>query len=188
MTSRVSYAPYGGDSVDLSRILGVLRESVVFYSVGRSMAADVEFPLGIGFLVIGIAGLWFVGRGSNQHPSWFRLIFLTGYALLPFALGSLASLVRPMIVSRHLMISAPAFCMVLALGVVGLSRRARPLGIAAGLFLVGAQVFSLGNYFFDYRYVKTDFPDAIHYVLDHTRPGDAVVLDGWGQPLQFWYY
>ena len=67
-------------------------------------------------------------------------------------------------------------------------RRASLLGIAAGLFLVSAQAFSLINYFHDQRYIKTDFRETVAYVQEHARPGDGIVLDSWSQTFQFWYY
>src|SRR5690606_15352982 len=111
-----------------------------------------------------------------------------GYILAPILLGYVVSQVRPMFQPRYFLVSGPAFILALALGLVGLARRARALGVVVGLVVLGGQIFALHSYFFDERYVKTEFPQGVTYVLEHLRPGDGIVLDGWGQRLQFWYY
>ncbi len=117
-----------------------------------------------------------------------RAAFLGSYLLVPLSLAFLFSLWRPMYAPNYFMVSAPAFYLALGLGVVGLFRLFPPLGVAAGLFLVGAQLSSVQNYFTDPRYNKAEVADAIQYIESHRLPGDGIVLDGWGQATQFWYY
>jgi len=181
----LSYTPFKRGTVDL---LAIVKESLVSYSLGLSMPQSTGFILSLGFLAIVIAGLIFAGRSAGIRPAWFIYSFAVGYLLTPITLGFLVSLFRPLFQARYVMVSAPAFYLVLGLGVVGLYTRARPLGVAAGLFVVCTQAYSLHNYFYDYTYAKTDFPKAITYIENHLQPGDAILLDGWSQTLQFWYY
>lgn len=181
----LSYTRFARGTVDL---LAIVKESLVRYSLGLSVPDDTGFSLSLGFAAIGAAGLWFACRGRHRLPIWLGVSFVFGYAFIPVVVGLLVSLLRPMFAARYLFVSGPAFYLILGLGVVALYRRLRILGVAAGLFLVAAQVFSLNNYFYDDAYVKTDFPNAVAYVQQHSRPGDAIVLDGWSQAFQFWYY
>ncbi|MDO8673274.1 MAG: glycosyltransferase family 39 protein [Dehalococcoidia bacterium] len=181
----LTYTPFKRGTIDL---LSIVKEGLVNYSLGLSVPRDTGFVLSLGFLAVVIAGLWFAGQIRDKFPAWLKYSFVAGYLLAPLTLGFLVSLFRPMYQARYFMVSSPAFFLVLGLGLVGLYRRAPLLGLAAGLFVVSAQSYSLYNYYYDYAYVKTDFADAVAYIESHGQPGDAIVLDGWSQTFQFWYY
>lgn len=181
----LSYTPFRQGLADL---LSVSRDAIERYSVGASMPPEQTSAISWGFLAIGAAGLWYASRPADRRTSWLRWGFVAGYALVPVTFGFLVSLLRPMFQVRYLMVSAPAFSLALGLGVAGLYRWRRPLGILAGVFLLTSQLVSLGNYYTDPRFAKTDFPAVITYVREHSRPGDGIVLDGWSQTFQFWYY
>ncbi|MCL4458777.1 MAG: glycosyltransferase family 39 protein [Chloroflexi bacterium] len=180
-----SYAPFKRGTVDL---IAIVKQSLTYYSLGLSVPADEGFRLSFGFLVIILIGLWFAGHDGHRYPAWFRRWFVLGYLLLPTTLGLMVSLLRPMFAPRYLMVSAPAFYMVLGLGLVGLYRKASLLGVVSVLLLVLTQGFSLYNHFYNYGYAKTDFREAVTYIERHAQHGDAIILDGWSQTLQFWYY
>lgn len=169
-------------------LLGNLRESLVTYSVGTSVPVDQAFPVALGFLAVIFLGLVAIRRGGGDFPAWFHELFATGYLLMPMLIGLLVSLIRPMFLPRYFMVSAPAFYLLLGLGLTSVFRRAWPLGIVLSIGLVATQAYSLDNYFFNPQYDKSEFSKAVTYVEQHTRPGDAIILDGWSQDTQFWYY
>ncbi|HEY8476829.1 MAG TPA: hypothetical protein VIN09_08180, partial [Chloroflexota bacterium] len=179
------WAPTAVGAVDF---VATLREALLFFSLGRTVPSEPWTAVALGFLGVAALGVWFVGPDGHRLPRWFRHALVLGYALAPVALAFLVSQVRPMFQTRYFLVSGPAFSLALALGLVGLYRRARPLGAAVGILLLGSQAYSLHNYFFDERYVKAEFPQGVKYVLEHLRPGDGILLDGWGMRLQFWYY
>jgi mannosyltransferase len=173
---------------DPAALVGMVGNSLAYYSVARSLDPALGARLALGFLGVAVVGLiasrW-IGRPS---PSWFRTAFLTGYLLFPLAAGFLISLFRSMYTPNYLMVSAPAFFLVLGVGVVALARILAPLAFVALIYLFGAQAFSLRNYFVDPAYNKSEVGDAMVYVEEHLRTGDGIILDGWGQTTQFWFY
>jgi mannosyltransferase len=169
-------------------LLSTVKESLVTFSVGTSVPGDPGTWIAFGFLAVMVVGLLSL-RTSNSHvPLWFRSAFLHGYLFLPLVLGFLISLFRDLFAPRYLMVSAPAFFLVLGLGVVGLFRVAPPAGAASCLFLIGAEVFSLHSALTNPDFNKAESADAISYVEQHLSPDDGIVLDGYDQETQFWYY
>ncbi len=168
--------------------ISLVEDSLRKYSLGWSMPREREASLSLGFLAVVAAGLLGAVSLKGRLPAWFRLLFVAGYLLFPLALALVVSLFRSMLAANYLMVSAPAFYLLLGLGVVRLGRSALPLGLAAAAFLFGAQGVSVHDYFVDPQYNKAELADAIRYVDQHLRPGDAIVLDGPGQATQFWYY
>lgn len=144
--------------------------------------------LSFGFLIVLVAGVWWVGKAKSTEPRWHRVLFAVGYLLMPMTVGLIVSFFRSMFDVRYFMVSAPAFFLVLGLGVVGLFRLFRPLGVLALLYVLGAQLFSLNNYYFNPLYDKAEFAKAETLIEKHLQPGDAITLDGWEQATQFWYY
>ena len=180
----VDYTRFNGSAVSLAH---EVREAVVQYSLGFSVPEGGGFVLSLGFLAIAAVGMYSALR-LGSSPGLLRCALISGYLLAPLGLGLLVSAFRPMFFARYLMVSAPAFYLLLGLGVVGCYHKSPLLGIAPGVFLLTTQIFSLQNYFFDPAYAKTDFEETASYIEHHARPGDAVVLDGWSQAPQFWYY
>ena len=165
-------------------LLRLAHDALLLHTVGPS-GDQLGFGVALGFLAVALIGLAASWRDGQWKPV-LRLSLLLGYACVPLALGLIVSQVRPMFEGRYLMVSAPAFFVLLALGVGGLFRLLAPLGILAGVFLLGAEGVSLHSYYT--TYAKDLFPGALHYALQHVQPGDGVVLDSADQAGQFWYY
>ena len=179
---------YSRPAVSLNAMLDVIGQALTEYSLGTSMPADVASRLSLGFLMIVGVGLLSTLFAPGRKLAWRPALFAGGYLLLPMALGLGVSFFRSMFLPRYFMVSAPAFFLLLGLGVVALLRRAWPLGVAATLFLVGAQLLSFSNSIVDRQYDKSEFGEATKYLTAHAQPGDGVILDGWSQATQFWYY
>ena len=179
---------YSRAEIDLPGMLNIVKISLVEFSVGLSYPPSLANSAALAFLVLLAVGLWGVGRSGAPWPVWRRYLLVVGYLLMPLALGGVASLSRSMFQTRYFLVSAPAFFILLGLGSYQISRVSLPVGIAATLLILGIQVQSLNYYFFDPRYDKSEPADAIERVAGLVGPRDGVILDGWGQANQFWYY
>ncbi len=127
-----------------------------------------------------------------------RFALLVAWLLVPLLGGIVVSLFRPMYAERYLIVSAPALLLLVAAGATGFSwrwagesaRRAlRALGALAVLALVAGAGLSLQPYYFDAKYLKSQYGDHARQVAALALPGDAVLLDGHSQVfLQRYYY
>jgi 4-amino-4-deoxy-L-arabinose transferase-like glycosyltransferase len=85
---------------------------------------------------------------------------------------------------RYLAVLAPVFLLVLAAGLAGLRR---PLRIAAALAVGLLWAASLGHHYFDPRYAKEDYRDALRLVAERGRPGEKVLAVGAEEPIYYYY-
>jgi hypothetical protein len=173
---------------DPATLIDVIRDSLIKYSLGTSIPHDLGARFALVFLAVLLIGFGSIRREPNWPPRWFRALFLAGYLLLPLSLGFIVSLFRSMYAPNYFMVSAPAFYLALGLGIVGLFRVARPVGVLTFLVVASLELVPLRSYFFDPQYNKAELADAITYVERSISPGDGIVLDGAGQAAQFWYY
>ncbi|HEX5416179.1 MAG TPA: glycosyltransferase family 39 protein [Chloroflexota bacterium] len=179
---------YSRAPVDFWGMLHTLGVSLVDFSIGTSFPAAAANTVALAFLVVLVIGLWGVGQRGSPWPAWRRYLLVVGYLLLPLTLGFIASFARSMFQPRYFLVSAPAFFLLLGLGVHRIWRISWPVGIAVTAFLIAVQLQSLTNYFVNPLYDKSEPADAVVRVGGLVGPSDAVILDGWGQSNQFWYY
>ncbi len=147
----------------------------------RRPAEQLLVPLGL--LCLGLLLLTWRRR-------WGVLLYLAGWLLLPVAAIFAVSLVKSTYLGpRHLLVASPAFYLAQAAGVAGLSRRWRPLGLAAlGVILVGMAA-GLRLQFSHPDFVKDDIRGAAAYLSRRVRPDDVVVLhDAIITPTFDYYY
>jgi hypothetical protein len=118
---------------------------------------------------------------SEAHRTWTHFdpggirsrLFLLLWLLLPVALVYLISLRAPVFEPRYLIFVAPAFYLLVALGVVVLARLSRTVG---GLLLAALLSFGLlGVWVQATTPIKSDFRAAAAYVVAH-RSGDAPIM------------
>ena len=87
---------------------------------------DISGVAGLG-LVLALIGIWMLRRvGRVDDATWLAV-----WALSPFAVGLVVSLVRPIYLDRYLIVAAPAFALLAGVAIVGLARRLRPIAVAA---------------------------------------------------------
>jgi len=184
---------YTRSPIQLPELIWIVWLTLTQFSVGTSVAQPLADRLSLGFLAVLGVGIWGLARpqrgkafpfGQRSRP----LLLVLGYLLLPLTLGFFVSFFRSMFQTRYFLVSAPAFFLLLGIGVAQFFRVNRLLGAAVLVFLVAAQLNSLNNYFFDPRYNKSEPSEAIQRVAQLATAGDGVILDGWDQVNQFWYY
>ncbi|MCL5025252.1 MAG: glycosyltransferase family 39 protein, partial [Chloroflexi bacterium] len=148
--------------------------------------------------LLGAGCLWWRARRSPHLMSSFPLV--AAWLVVPLLGGMAVSLVRPMYAERYLIVSAMPLILLAAAG-IGSIRWPRPgqpaftrivSGAAQGaltIAMLAGAVYALQPYYFDARFLKSQYSAHAHQVEALSRPGDAVLLDGHSQVfLQRYYY
>jgi mannosyltransferase len=134
----------------------------------------VSGAAGVG-LVLAVFGFWALRRGgSGGLASWLAV-----WALAPFVIALVVSIVRPVFLDRYLAIAAPAFAMLAAVAVVTVSRRVRigMVCVTAAATAAGLAVWysSAG----DGNWRGEDWRRATTTVTARADEADAVVVVPW---------
>ncbi|MGA9347799.1 MAG: glycosyltransferase family 39 protein [Anaerolineae bacterium] len=154
------------------------------------------------------------GGGGEQSQSLIPhlLIYLLPlfYCLFPVLMMYVLSLLRPAYRPKFFLVGSPAFCLILAQGIVRSSKvatskrlvtrflppascilRLAPcvlLPAACLIFITVASTKSLQNYHFDPQYARDDYRGIAQYISALERRGDAVLLNAPNQWEIFTYY
>jgi hypothetical protein len=112
--------------------------------------------------------------------------FLLLWLLLPIAVTLAVSIMKPVFLPRYLIVCLPALVLLAGAGIVRLPR------LAATAVLIGMVALSLegtANYYArDFDLLREDWRDATAYVLEHERPGDAILFHANQGRMPFEYY
>ncbi len=136
-----------------------------------------------------------------HHP-----LFLLGYTFLPLALIYAFSLWKPLYHVRYMFIYAPAFYILLAIGIWRIANskwrvanlelritnyelRITKIAVYAILLLLAlTSLYSANSFWFSPRYADDDLRGAVRYLSERWRPGDAILINaGYTYPA-FVYY
>ncbi len=110
------------------------------------------------------------------HCTLFTLIVLLP-PLLVYALSlTPVAFFAPKIQARYLLILLPAYTILLALGVIFLSRFSRPFAVFAILIVLGANAFVLNDYYSERR-LRDEYTTLANTINSFARQGDLVLLD-----------
>ncbi len=147
------------------------------------------------------------GKLFRLHPSAFRLppssflLFLLLWLVVPVASILLLSYQTPKFNPRYVMISWPAFALILSAGLTAgfgflkpETRNPKPqirtpqlFFILALLFIIFSWGFSLRNWFFAPEFSKDDFKHVAQFIRERYTPGDTVLLSS-GHFFPVWQY
>lgn len=97
-----------------------------------------------------------------------------------------ALLVPHLFLARYLSAVSPALCLLLALGLGVLRRRAALLFGISLTFLVAVNAYSLKNYYTGF--VKSEYGTMVQVIETVSQPGDGIVLDSPWQYVLFKHY
>jgi len=195
-------------------LLFVVREAFRLFSLGSTAGTEYTPLLLLGFGVIFIVGAWpgtsRMGEGLLTEPCSPRsgdprrsesshcliasLPLL--YCLFPVLMMYALSLWRPAYRPKFFLVGSPAFCLILAKGIVRLSKVAGSkylitrylLPVTCLIFITVASTRSLQNYYFDPRYSRDDYRGIAQYISALERKGDAILLNAPNQWEIFTYY
>ena len=129
----------------------------------------------LAYLAIGMVGLataWRLLRAPEGAAIAWPALLVVSWLVLPTALAFSGSFIKPVFVSRYLIVSLPALALLVALGL----SEVRPRTLAHGLtgLLVLLAVPALDRVYFDSP--KENWRDATSFILSQAQPGDAIVF------------
>ena len=181
-----------------------IRKIGISFSAGESVLEGTGQWLALGFVFVAFICLLAVvllwkekgeeGTSVAPHNSrWARVVFLLLYLSLPIALLLFTTYWTPKFNPRYAMIASPPLFILLAGGLVALSRARwvwmRGVALIMVLFIVGTTAYANLNTFFDIRFTKPDFRGAVQWVEEHQQEDEAVILtSGHAYPVFGYYY
>ena len=194
------------EELTLPVLINIVKRSLTAFSVGTTVETPLAYYLALPFILLMALGLVAAlappgrklggggfsdleGSLSPDSPlggrgGWLLLAWL----VIPLIFAWLVNPIMPFFQERYLLVSAPAFIILVARGLGWLLGR-WPWVLAVVLaFLVSASSLSLHNWFFDRAYTKGEYGLMMDYVQDHTRPGDLLLLNNPLQEALFDYY
>jgi mannosyltransferase len=158
-------------------LIELLRDVSNSFSLGISVKAGKVLPVhwvfrGV-FLIGAVATSWRALRPPNP-----KALSALIYLLAPLFSICLLSYVRPAYINiRHLILVSPAFYLILAVGLMTISKK-WPLVFASCLALmIAGSVHSTQQYFYNEKYAKDDHRAWGEYLKAHAQPGDVIVVD-----------
>lgn len=176
----------------------IMVDIAVSFVGGESVLESTGLFLAAGYgliLLLSIASLLQKAADSQADPggpingrlpaSYGALLFLLLYLLLPPALILALSYDSPKFNARYVMISHPAFLLLLAGGLSALWQR-RPgsqrnivrgvTSVLSVLFLLGTAAYAVRNIYADPAFARSDFRSVAEYLGRHVGPDETVVL------------
>jgi hypothetical protein len=192
----------------------VLRKALISFSLGETVFEEVGAKLAVGYGVIALIALAAIAsskrdtdhktRGILHPPSSilhppFSILFLLLYLLLPTALIIALSYRVPKFSPRYLMLSSPAFILIIAGGLATLLRwgekgKGPPairylLSATCLLFILTTSAYADYNNYFNIHFTKPDFRGVAQRIEEHIGPDEAVILtSGHMYPVFTYYY
>lgn len=203
--------PIGAGILYLPWIFYALPKLLVYISHKR--AADADLPLGAGafllahlkafslghlsgawaalgdftgvFVLVALAGIWLVGRDANRRRAlWWPGLYLAVPLLLGWGVNRLYPF-NPPNFERTLLAAAPAWWLLVGIGLSELWRRRRVWGVlATGLLLAGCAA-GLVNFYITPRYAESDYRPLLAEVAARATPNDVLLA---GFEWQAGYY
>ncbi|MCK4299495.1 MAG: hypothetical protein KAX80_08175, partial [Planctomycetes bacterium] len=175
------------DELNLPGLIGIVKRSLVAFSVGTTVEAPLGYYLTLAFLLLAALGLAAAFRRRADGHRWQTWLFLA-WLVIPLACACLVNPIMPFFQERYLLIIAPAFIILAACGLEWMGDRS-PWALVLGLLLVvSASFFSLHNWFFDDAYTKGEYGLMMDYVRDRAQRGDLLLLNNPLQEALFDYY
>ena len=180
-------------------LLFMVQEAFRLFSLGPTAGTQYTSLLLLGFAAIFIAGVWPRTRPTPERRSLIPrlLIYLLPlfYCLFPVLMMYVLSLWRPAYRPKFFLVGSPAFCLILAQGIIQSSEAAGKrittrylLPATCLIFITVASNRSLQNYYFDPQYARDDYRGIAQYISALERRGDAVLLNAPNQWEIFTYY
>ena len=194
----------------------VLRKTLISFSLGETVIEEVGARLAIGYGMIALLALGaiaFSRRNTGQkppfairHSPFAVLLFLLLYLLLPTVLIIALSYRIPKFSPRYLMLSSPAFILIIAGGLATLlqwsgkrqgsiSNLQSPFSILyllsalCLLFILATSAYADYNNYFNIHFTKPDFRGAARRIEESIGPDEAVILtSGHMYPVFTYYY
>jgi 4-amino-4-deoxy-L-arabinose transferase-like glycosyltransferase len=168
----------------------MLQQTVVTFGIGYWRE-----PWGWGLLTVGLAFLLGWGTYVAYRRAPRSAGFVTAIIVVPLLCLYLLSRSQPIFRERYLAFSAPAYALLIGVGLaaMGDQRRSRAwpwrLGLAMGaLFVIGFNLFALQRYYVAPAYAKSpQWREAVSFLRQRLVPGDVVILNHQDQSFLYYY-
>jgi mannosyltransferase len=147
----------------------------------RGSLLGISGAAGFG-LILALVGMWSLWRARDRE----LVAWLGTWAFAPFVLALVVSIARPVFVDRYLIIAAPAFAMLAAVGLMSLAGRFR-VGVAFAAVIatcVGLVLWYQTTY--DGNWRGEDWRGAASFVEGQTNEG-VVVVPWWAHDAAEYY-
>jgi mannosyltransferase len=115
-----------------------------------------------------------LSRTQAKSDGW-SVRFLVIWLLSPVVFILLLSLARPLFLGRYFIFCLPALVILAAAGLAKL-HPAWLLGVALGMMLLLSLQGTFSYYDHDFDLERDGSEAAVSYILDHARPGDAILF------------
>jgi mannosyltransferase len=164
---------------------GVAMDWLKFPTIETTIRAlqDVSGAAGLGVL-LGLFGLWVLHRsGREDLAAW-----LGAWALSPFVVALLVSIVRPIYLDRYLIVAAPAFALLSAVAVIGVGNRLRTVVVLAAIVATSIGLVTWYVAADDGNWRGENWRGAAEMVLERQGEADAVVVVPWSSAPAATYY
>jgi len=191
------------------KIHEIFVDIAVFFAGGESVTEPIGIVLAIGCGLVFILCLFVLvseaartaqpaaeGVPAFLPVSYFPLLFLLLYLLLPPALILAVSYNSPKFNARYVMVSHPAFLLILAGGLAALWQRRSgylsnvlrgALSALALIMILAVSAYANYNAYADPTFARADFRSAAGYVRQHIGPDETIILTS-GHMFPVWDY
>ncbi|MDO8691203.1 MAG: glycosyltransferase family 39 protein, partial [Dehalococcoidia bacterium] len=154
--------------------LPMFQDTMVSLSLGESTEQALYLALASGFFLALLIGIAALAWRKRSRP---LLLFLGLYMFQPILITYAMSHSKPVFgASRYLIFVAPAFYVLVSIGLVSLRDRWRPLFVALLSCLVLASGYSLGNNYFNDSFAKDDYRALARAIEASAKPEDGLVI------------
>jgi mannosyltransferase len=157
-----------------------LWEFSAMYAPYWRLPLDRPLPIVAGFLALAAVGVVALRR---QRVAWLLPVAL---AVLPLALAYAVGSVRPLFLSRTLILITPLYYLLLAAGLVWLARWRWPVAVLGVAWVVAWN--GLGLQYLYRNAPKEPWDEAVRYVVERSQPGDPVLFHSAPGQWPFEYY
>ena len=191
------------------KIHEIFVDIAVFFAGGESVTEPIGIVLAIGCGLVFLLCLFVLvseaaraaqpaaeGATAFLPVSYFPLLFLLLYLLLPPALILAVSYNSPKFNARYVMVSHPALLLILAGGLAALwQRRSGYLGnvlrgalsALALIMILAVSAYANYNAYADPTFARADFRSVAGYVRQHIGPDETIILTS-GHMFPVWDY
>ena len=162
----------------------IARRTLLAYGVGTTMPSGGRW---YGWAMVALAAwgaIWLAWRARKRSEAILLLLVLVWGLVFAWAVNP----IMPFFWERYLLVCAPAFLVLVAVGIGGLGDLARPAAAAAVLLVLTSSTISLRHYYFDPAYAKGGYGHLMADLSSRAQPDDLILLNNPLQKSLYDYY
>ncbi len=168
----------------LAALVRIARRTLLAYGTGTTMPTGGHW---YGWAIAGLAGwgaIWLAWRARKTREAILLSLVIVVGLIFAWAVNP----IMPFFWERYLLVCAPAFLLLVAVGVGGLGELWRPAAALALLLVFVASTISLRHYYFDPAYAKGGYGHLMADLSSRAQPDDLILLNNPLQKSLYDYY